>query len=235
MHFTIKFIYNTNEKFTKLSKWISISYLNELNSNYTYKIFKIPINDISSTWKINSSIIIFDNILANECVHNFVKKIRFISPLVNFIFLTKKITVEEKVYLYNMGIDYFVCDDIYAQNFLLPIIKNIIDKTFYIDLSNSPFFHIDNYCLDLLNKRIWKEENLVETTKREFDLFKYFIFNRNKVLSNDDILQNIWGYVGVLDTTNLVSQHVFRIRKKLELSNLANISKEGYIYLSCDG
>lgn len=232
MHFTIKFINGPNKKFIKISDWISISYLNELNSNYTYNIFKISIDEISSTWKADSSIVIFNNIVISECLDNFVKKIRFISPLASFIFLAKKITIEEKIYLHNIGIDYFIYENIHAKQLLKSIIKNIIEKLFYIDLSNKIFLHIDNYCLDLFNKRIWKEGNLIETTRREFDLFKYFIINKNKVLSISDILQNIWGYVGILDTTNLISQHVFRIRKKLKINNLVNISKEGYIYLS---
>lgn len=232
MHFTITFINNTSEKFTNLLGSISISYLNELNSNYTYKIFKISIDEILSALPVNSSIVIFNNLLVNKHLGDFVKKIKFISPLIHFIFVAKKITVEEKIYIHNIGIDYFVYEDIYAHQLLKSIIKNIIEKVFYIDLSNNSFLHIDNYYLDLFNKRIWKEEHLIETTRREFDLFQYFVMNRDRLLTHSDILQNIWGYVGISDTTNLVSQHVFRIRKKLNLKNLVNISKEGYIYLS---
>jgi two-component system, OmpR family, alkaline phosphatase synthesis response regulator PhoP len=58
------------------------------------------------------------------------------------------------------------------------------------------------------------EGRAVRLTRREFELLKYLVENRNRVLSRDRLLERVWGYDRLVETRS-VDVHVGRLRGKL--------------------
>jgi DNA-binding response OmpR family regulator len=54
----------------------------------------------------------------------------------------------------------------------------------------------------------------VRLTRREFELLRYLIRNKNRVVSRDRLLERVWGYDRVVETRS-VDVHVGRLRAKL--------------------
>ena len=54
----------------------------------------------------------------------------------------------------------------------------------------------------------------VRLTRREFELLKFLVENRNRVLSRDRLLERVWGYERFVETRS-VDVHVGRLRAKL--------------------
>jgi len=54
----------------------------------------------------------------------------------------------------------------------------------------------------------------VRLTRREFDLLRCLVENRNRVLSRDRLLERVWGYDQSIETRS-VDVHVGRLRSKL--------------------
>jgi len=54
----------------------------------------------------------------------------------------------------------------------------------------------------------------VRLTRREFELLRYLVENRNRVLSRDRLLERVWGYDRLIETRS-VDVHVGRLRSKL--------------------
>ncbi len=54
----------------------------------------------------------------------------------------------------------------------------------------------------------------IRLTRREFELLKYLVENRNRVLSRDRLLERVWGYERIVETRS-VDVHVGRLRGKL--------------------
>jgi DNA-binding response OmpR family regulator len=54
----------------------------------------------------------------------------------------------------------------------------------------------------------------VRLTRREFELLKYLVNNRNRVVSRDRLLERVWGYETIVETRS-VDVHVGRLRTKL--------------------
>ena len=54
----------------------------------------------------------------------------------------------------------------------------------------------------------------VRLTRREFDLLRFLVENRNRVLSRDRLLERVWGYQRSVETRS-VDVHVGRLRGKL--------------------
>ena len=54
----------------------------------------------------------------------------------------------------------------------------------------------------------------VRLTRREFELLRFFVENRNRVVSRDRLLERVWGYDRFIETRS-VDVHVGRLRAKL--------------------
>jgi DNA-binding response OmpR family regulator len=54
----------------------------------------------------------------------------------------------------------------------------------------------------------------VRLTRREFELLRCLVENRNRVLSRDRLLERVWGYSGSVETRS-IDVHVGRLRSKL--------------------
>jgi DNA-binding response OmpR family regulator len=54
----------------------------------------------------------------------------------------------------------------------------------------------------------------VRLTKREFELLRFLVDNRNRVLSRDRLLERVWGFDSQVETRS-VDVHVGRLRGKL--------------------
>jgi DNA-binding response OmpR family regulator len=65
---------------------------------------------------------------------------------------------------------------------------------------------------DAVNVRV--DGSPIKLTRREFELLKYLIDNRNRVLSRDRLLERVWGYDRIIETRS-VDVHVGRLRMKL--------------------
>ncbi len=55
----------------------------------------------------------------------------------------------------------------------------------------------------------------VRLTRREFELLKCLVENRNRVLSRDRLLERVWGYDRTIETRS-VDVHIGRLRRKVE-------------------
>ena len=54
----------------------------------------------------------------------------------------------------------------------------------------------------------------IRLTRREFELLRYLVENRNRVLSRERLLERVWGYEHFIETRS-VDVHVGRLRAKL--------------------
>jgi DNA-binding response OmpR family regulator len=58
------------------------------------------------------------------------------------------------------------------------------------------------------------DDEPIRLTRREFELLRYLVENRNRVLSRDRLLERVWGYDRFVETRS-VDVHVGRLRNKL--------------------
>jgi len=76
-----------------------------------------------------------------------------------------------------------------------------------------------------LDKYIVKyQDDVIELTKREFDLLTYLVENKDRVLSRDIILEKVWGFDYYGDT-NIVDVYIRYLRSKID-----DIYDEKFIY-----
>ena len=66
----------------------------------------------------------------------------------------------------------------------------------------------------------------VRLTRREFELLRFLVENRNRVLSRDRLLERVWGYDRFIETRS-VDVHVGRLRAKLGQAGRADRNRRG--------
>ncbi|CAM3526322.1 response regulator transcription factor [Erysipelothrix sp. HDW6B] len=97
--------------------------------------------------------------------------------------------------------------------------------------SKSHTIEVGNITVLLDQHTVKVNEDIIELTKKEFDLLIYLLQNENIVLSRDQILSEIWNYDYDGDT-RIVDVHVFKLRSKLEASDVKINSLRGVGYVA---
>jgi two-component system KDP operon response regulator KdpE len=81
--------------------------------------------------------------------------------------------------------------------------------------------------MDLVRHEVFLNDEIVALTPKEYDLLRYFMVNRGKMLTHKEILKAVWGAAHSDDTTYL-RVYIGQIREKIDLnpSHPAFISTE---------
>jgi len=58
---------------------------------------------------------------------------------------------------------------------------------------------------------------VLDLTKKEFELLRYFMVNKNRLLTKQAIAEHLWGdYMDMVDSFDFVYQHIKNLRKKIK-------------------
>ncbi|MCD7797279.1 MAG: response regulator transcription factor [Clostridiales bacterium] len=74
---------------------------------------------------------------------------------------------------------------------------------------------LDEFELNLRNRTLSKNDNLIELTQVEFQIIEYFFKNSNAALSRTDILKQVWG-ANYFGDEKIVDVNIRRLRMKVE-------------------
>jgi hypothetical protein len=69
--------------------------------------------------------------------------------------------------------------------------------------------------IDLLSVEVSRSDRPVSLTAMEFKVLKFFVSNPRRVVSRDELLNEVWGYDNY-PCTRTVDNHVLKLRQKLE-------------------
>lgn len=81
------------------------------------------------------------------------------------------------------------------------------------DFLTSERIQIGPVRIDLASHEVSLDGRVVEMTRREFELLRYFCLNRGRVVTREELLTTVWGTEGV--TSRTVDMHMRRLRVKL--------------------
>ena len=90
------------------------------------------------------------------------------------------------------------------------IIENISAKNVF---SKNSSIQLKNYSLNKNEKKLIKSNEFIILTEKEIQLLE-LLLKKNKPVSKDKILSNVWNYSSSTDT-HTVETHIYRLRKKI--------------------
>lgn len=160
----------------------------------------------------NFDLIILDIMLPNLNGMEVCRRIRQ-SLYTPIIMLTAKDETMDKVMGLDLGADDYVTKPFAIEELLARIRVALKRKKF--KLQSNQVLSIGNLNLDTEKHIVKFNEEVIDLTKREFDLLKYLLENKNIVLSRDKILEFVWGYDYIGDT-NIVDVYIRYLRSKID-------------------
>jgi len=117
------------------------------------------------------------------------QKIKKIDAEMPLLFLTAKNQKEDIIKGLKLGADDYICKPFEVEELVLRI-QNILKRTKKIDPEIFPVgsckFSFDKLQLISPNK-------IYNLTRKEAELLKYFLTNKNKILKREQILSELWG------------------------------------------
>lgn len=146
------------------------------------------------------------------------------------IFLTAKDSETDRLTGFNIGADDYISKPFSIRE-VLARVKAVIRRvdTNKIDAAPALMLSYEQLEMSLENKKVMLEGVEVPFTKKEFEILKLFLGNKNRVFSRDEMLSRVWSdEVIVLDRT--IDVNITRLRKKIGPYGKNIVTRLGYGY-----
>ena len=160
----------------------------------------------------NFNLVLLDVMLPEMDGIEICKRVREVSD-VPIIMVTAKGELDDKVEGLNIGADDYLTKPFAIQE-LLARIRAALRKRNVSGLKENTL-HLKNLVLHPSRYEAQVDVQLVELTKKEYDLLEYLVRNKHVVLDREHILQEVWGY-DYLGDTNVVDVYIRYLRSKLD-------------------
>ena len=120
------------------------------------------------------------------------EEIRSRHSQIPIIFLTAKSLKEDKIHGLKIGADDYITKPFSIEELILKI--KIFLKRKYVTGSNElAVLRVGKYTLDHDNFKLNDGDQKIQMTKKEADLLKLLITNKNKIVERSTILERLWG------------------------------------------
>ena len=146
------------------------------------------------------------------------------------IFLTAKDTENDMLTGFNLGADDYISKPFSIRQ-VIARVKAVLRRTATSDKEEGEKETLSYRTLSLDTKRIKAtiDGQEIPLTKKEFEILKLLLENRNYVLSREDILSRVWSdEVYVLDRT--IDVNITRLRKKIGIYGKNIVTRLGFGY-----
>ena len=129
-----------------------------------------------------------------------------------FIILTARSETDDKIKGLDLG-----ADDYLAKPFSLMELQSRMQAiTRRRHGLTTNVIHIGGFDMDINNRTVHYNDQVINLTKKEFDLLHYLALHKNRVLTRIQLTEHIWGDVMEEDyDSNYIDVHIKNLRKKL--------------------
>lgn len=150
------------------------------------------------------------------------RRLRVKRPDVPVVVLTARDAVEDRVKLLDLG-----ADDYLVKPFALSELLARIRARLRGGSSSSRVLSTGDIRLDIVGRRATLANREVELTTREFALLETFMRHRGQVLSQSQLMSQVWG-LDAPTSSNVVEVYVSYLRRKFGPSVISTVRGAGY-------
>ena len=145
-------------------------------------------------------------------------------------YLTAKDTENDKITGFNIGADDYISKP-FSLREVIARVKAVLrrSESAQDESDTNKILSFENLEIHLDNKKVFVEGIEVPFTKKEFEILKLLLENRNRVFTREEILSKVWtDEVYVLDRT--IDVNITRMRKKIGNYGKNIVTRLGYGY-----
>lgn len=159
-------------------------------------------------------VIILDLMLPGMNGLDILKKIRAKGLKTHVLILTAKDTVEDRVAGLNIGADDYLIKP-FAFEELLARVRALLRRNYR---EKNPCIRIKDLRIDLAKQRLWRGEEEIQLTAREYALLEYLAMRAGETISRSDIWEHVYEFNSTA-SSNVVDVYIGYLRKKIERPN----------------
>jgi len=134
------------------------------------------------------------------------------SPVTPIIVLSATSDVSDKVLLLELGADDYVTKP-FSPRELLARVRAALRRT--IRPKTTEKFAFAEVNVDFSKMEVLREGKAIALTAQEFKTLKFMVQNPERVITRDELLNEVWGYHNY-PSTRTVDNHILKLRQKLE-------------------
>jgi two-component system alkaline phosphatase synthesis response regulator PhoP len=163
------------------------------------------------------------------------ERIRTTSPQMPILILTARTAAKDRVRGLEIGADDYMTKPFHLQELLLRVKGMLKRKTWYQSATREqPVYRFNDKEVNFENLSCRSGKRTFRLTQREAMVLKYLIEHRGKVVSRQELLENVWNINPEIETRT-VDNFIVRLRKYFEPNPskpiyIKSIRSAGYIF-----
>src|SRR5438045_7967029 len=140
------------------------------------------------------------------------REIKQQAPSLPIIVLSAASDVSDKVLLLELGADDYVTKP-FSPRELLARVRAALRRTARPGVTEQ--FSFEDVQIDFTKMEVVVEGKITALTAQEFKTLKFMVQNPERVITRDELLNEVWGYHNY-PSTRTVDNHILKLRQKLE-------------------
>ena len=196
----------------------------EINNIDSIQLFNGE-NILYELTKNNFDAIILDIWLPNKNWFEICNEIREKWIIIPILMLTARNETKNKIYWLNIWADDYLTKP-FDYKELIARLKSIIRRNYQI---KSNIIKIQDIKINIDTNEIQKWWKQIKLSKLEFNLLKYLINNKWKIISKEELLEKVWWEFDAFSMSRTVDVYIWYLRKKLEKDLISTKRGLGYI------
>ena len=172
---------------------------------------------LGSAIKAGVDLVLLDVMLPELSGIEVLRRLRKVNDRLPVILLTARNSTFDKVNGLDQGANDYITKPFEIEELLARVrasLRQVSAGKAVIEETSSKI-SIADLSIDLDRREVKRGGNLIALTPKEYDLLFYLLLNKNKVVSRDNIILNVWGYE-YEGETNVLDVYVRHLRKKVD-------------------
>ena len=142
------------------------------------------------------------------------KGIRKINEQVPVLMLTSMSRMNDKVEGYDSGADDYLVKPFEFRELLLKM-RVLLKRTLNQQIPVGNILRAADLVMNLDSKEVYRSNNKIKLTAKEFQLLEYLLRNKNRVVSRVDLAINVWD-IDFDTNTNVIDVYISYVRNKVD-------------------
>ncbi|MCI0347930.1 MAG: response regulator transcription factor [Acidobacteriales bacterium] len=140
------------------------------------------------------------------------RELKRLAPNLPIIVLSAKTEVADKVLLLELGADDYVTKP-FSPRELLARVRAAMRRSQRV--STPDVYSFADVVINFTKMEVRRAGRTILFTAQEFKILKFFVQNAERVITREELLNQVWGY-SHYPTTRTVDNHILKLRQKLE-------------------
>jgi DNA-binding response OmpR family regulator len=162
--------------------------------------------------KMRPSALVLDLRLPGMSGQEVCREITKVAPGLPIVILSAKSDVADKVLLLEIGAHDYVTKP-FSPRELVARVRAALRRSARVDVGD--VFVFADVAVNFAKMEVTRGSESISLTTQEFKTLKFMIQNPERVISREELLNQVWGYQNY-PSTRTVDNHILKLRQKLE-------------------